>query len=337
MDDINNIPNINRLLPDYIHNHGRMAIFAFPGENIWHEVMHDSDKCCFSIYPFGNSADKRATDFNTYTDKSRTIAPEPCSYDEYVESLTQLIEELKRDGGKTVFSRVRQIKSHASPAAVAKAYWEKHPDTFRYLCASPETGIWFGATPELIIRRHDDNMYETMALAGTRRVSSDPWDVKNTDEHEFVIRHITDILCGCGLECHIGNGQAIAFGDIEHLAHKITFKPGNFSLSALALRLSPTPAISGYPVNIALDRISRYEKSPRYYYGGEIMACVDGREECYLNLRCAHVSPNDDKTWTYSIYCGGGITAMSEPESEWTETVLKSASLAEAISLCETM
>lgn len=333
----NYIPNFDRMLADCIQSHGQMAIFAFPGENIRHVVMPGRSECRFSIYPFGNAIGKKPADFNSCLNGNQLIEPTPCSHDEYVTSLTQLIDELKADGGKAVFSRVRQIKSHISPAVVSKVYWDKHPDTFRYICVSPETGVWFGATPELILRRRDDGLYETMALAGTRRVTSAPWDVKNTDEHEFVIQHIADVLNNCGLDYRIGDSHAIAFGDIEHLTHLIAFTPGNFGLSELALKLSPTPAICGYPVNLALDRITYYEKSPRYYYGGEIMACVDRREECYLNLRCAHASLNDDGAWTYSIYCGGGITAMSEVENEWTETALKSASLAEAISQSEMM
>ena len=47
-----------------------------------------------------------------------------------------------------------------------------------------------------------------------------------------------------------------------------------------------------------------------------------GQVKAYVNLRCAQFSEN-----AYCIYAGGGVTAESDAESEWSETSAKGASL----------
>ncbi|HUN02359.1 MAG TPA: chorismate-binding protein, partial [Niabella sp.] len=54
--------------------------------------------------------------------------------------------------------------------------------------------------------------------------------------------------------------------------------------------------------------------------------------DLYINLRCMQVGK--DKI---AIYTGGGITAASDAEEEWQETILKSKTVAEKINPSKTM
>ncbi len=248
---------------------------------------------------------------------------------QYNSQVYQIVQALKRNGGKTVLSRVLTLNCCIDWPNVIDRYFVKCKNAFRYVYFTRETGCWLGATPETLIETtHADNTFKTMSLAGTRQYmdNDSEWDVKNMQEHDYVTDFIVDTLRGMGINPQVHAAENVRFGNIEHLCHRITGMLGNVNIKDLITNLSPTPAVSGYPRNKALSDIARYEVHPRYCYAGNVGVCDENGYHIYVNLRCVHF--NEERC---CLYTGGGLTAMSNADDEWSETDAKMSVLLESI------
>lgn len=263
----------------------------------------------------------------------------------YMAQVHELTKTARTIHGKVVLSRIIAGESSGkTPLEVAIAYFKGQTDTLRYMFFTQETGLWIGATPELLVSftptsaSDGQGIITTMALAGTRRLSTDPtWDEKNIAEQEFVSRHITDCLKHAGIVRAHKSVSTLRLKNVEHIC--TTFTTEGTLQQAVDLRssLDPTPAVGGYPTDTALERISYYETHERLCYAGTINIrdrAGDGFRT-YVNLRSMLIAPGIDggyrPTFRYNIYVGGGITASSEPETEWLETAEKASLMLEAL------
>lgn len=244
----------------------------------------------------------------------------------------QIVNRLKKArSGKVVLSRLVVGETRGlSVGEYARGYFEELPDTFRFVYFTQETGLWVGATPELLIDYDlDSRCFQVMSLAGTRQVSDAPWDEKNIDEQRYVTNFILDSLKELG----VADGEATGpvnrrFDSIEHLCTTITGHydgPPHDLISAL----SPTPAVAGMPRDAALHDIYNFEIHPRHCYAGYLAVKEAHRIRAFVNLRSAFLYPlNDEKnTIIYNIYVGGGITSRSIPADEWAETEAKASAM----------
>lgn len=263
-----------------------------------------------------------------------SLTPSPWRYDtvreKYRNGLCGLIARLEKSGGKTVISRV--LTGNAVSVRwsdVCRIYFAGFGGCFRYCFYHPLAGCWIGATPELLLdcdMRSGD--VTTMSLAGTRPVAEHglPWDAKNVEEHDIVTRYIADTLAAVGVSCNVSDAESLGYGTIEHLCHRIRGNIGDRSPFDVLNRLSPTPALAGYPLDRALGEIAAIERHPRLMYGGYVGIMDYNRLRAFVNIRCAHFD-----TKRYCVYGGGGITSKSVPEAEWDEAAAKMSPLLNAI------
>ncbi|MCM1518399.1 MAG: chorismate-binding protein [Pseudoflavonifractor sp.] len=242
--------------------------------------------------------------------------------EDYLSGVGAVIDRLKRDGGKTVISRVMcESCGGYDWVAVVDEYFGMFPSCFRYCFYHPLSGFWIGATPELLL---DCNLptgcFSTMSLAGTRPVTDHelPWDDKNVREHDMVTRYISDTLDDLGIRHEVSDATSLRYGTVEHLCHHITGHLDGVSPLALVNRLSPTPALAGYPLEAALEDIAAVERHPRHMYGGYVGIISDDRLRTFVNIRCANFGSD-----SVCVYGGGGITAQSSPADEWAEAEAK--------------
>ncbi len=95
------------------------------------------------------------------------------------------------------------------------------------------------------------------------------------------------------------------------------------AVAELALRLSPTPALCGFPVESAMRIIDVCENFDRSYYGGFCGPYQnEGDFNFFVNLRSLRLTPAG-----CALYAGGGINEMSAPDDEWLETENKLSTL----------
>lgn len=259
----------------------------------------------------------------------------------YGEAFRAMTGRLKKYGGKVVLSRHEAIFSSRDIVDVAGDYFSQSPGTFRYLSFTPETGVWLGATPEVLLETSADNEIRTMALAGTKPAGdqSGDWDEKNTLEHRVVVDFITDILASHGLEVDRADTIDLRAGAVTHLCTPITARGEIHSPMTIVNDLNPTPAVAGWPRDMAMAEIDALETHLRRCYSGIVGVRHNGELRIFVNLRCAFVARGSlygTPGWIYNLYAGGGLMADSDVEQEWDETDRKLSVLRSCLDIAPT-
>lgn len=248
---------------------------------------------------------------------------------------------------KVVLSRALEVDTAKPAIDLYKALVSTYTEAFTYLWFHPEVGLWLGATPETLLTVNG-NRFETMSLAGTQAYKGTlkvDWGQKERDEQQIVTNTIKHVLAPESRQLAINEAETTKAGLLLHLKTAITgtFKP-SFSLKAVLEKLHPTPAICGYPKDVAKKFILENEHYNREFYTGFLgelnMPSEDvrsattknleqaayrrhrGISNLYVNLRCLKLIGNKA-----TVYVGGGITADSIPEDEFWETHRKSQTM----------
>lgn len=214
---------------------------------------------------------------------------------------------------KLVLSREKPFSTPFHPSEAFLRACRSYPDSFTYLCRSPQSGLWMGSTPEILLKG-EGNQWQTVALAGTQPWSDHcMWDHKNRHEQALVAQYIRAQLCGLGITPTESEPQTVRAGALAHL--KTTFRfASDVPLSQIVNALHPTPAVCGLPRDEAIRFILENEGHHRSYYSGYVGTLAPGAAALYVNLRCLH---------NHTLYAGGGLLPESTLESEWTETERK--------------
>ncbi|MDE5806801.1 MAG: chorismate-binding protein, partial [Muribaculaceae bacterium] len=210
------------------------------------------------------------------------------------------------------------------------------PDAMVFCFFTPQSGLWIGASPELLLQKSDDSLF-TMALAGTRLADTQKaWDEKNIEEQKMVANYIASLLEKNNLIFDRDEEPSTKkSGSIEHLCTSFHIhapaKVDSQWLTSFLHDFSPTPALCGFPKEKAYDMIGRIENFSRGYYGGFFGPfSPDGDFSLFVLLRALRVE--NDK---WCMFAGGGITSASEPEKEWIETRNKADSVISKLSFMD--
>lgn len=262
-----------------------------------------------------------------------TPAPSDPTFSEYATQFASMKNVLEQgEVKKVILSRSIRIEQHLIPAA-AETFVQltrKYPDAFVYLIASPTTGIWMGASPELLIKRQND-LFSTVSLAGTRFPSHpvQDWTAKETEEQALVSNYIDNILNNFNItDFEKAGPEIIRAGDLVHLKTTYKFRWREHpDVAQFVDALHPTPALCGEPKQAALNLIKKVESHSRLFYGGFLGPVSTGHLDLYVNIRCMRLEPG-----YCTLFAGGGLTRLSELHSEWRETVAKSRTLLSVIS-----
>ncbi len=235
----------------------------------------------------------------------------------------------KGDLKKLVLSRVKNVHVDNSFDIVSlfKKLNQKHLHSFNYLLFTPQSGIWLGASPEILLKI-DNEKAKTIALAGTQKRNNSSnyiWKEKEVEEQKFVIDYIQQIL-----EKQIPKSQiemtneTIEAGKMAHLRTNFSF-PSKYvkDLVGFLKDLHPTPAVCGLPKKEAKQFIVQNEAHNRAYYSGFLGPVnMNNKTHLFVNLRCLKMESK-----ILSLFLGGGLTKDSIVEKEWEETELKATTL----------
>lgn len=227
---------------------------------------------------------------------------------------------------KVVISRREDLELSLDVPSTFNKLTEAYPNAIVY-ALNLNGAVWMGATPETLLTSDEHALY-TMALAGTRRPDGPEFTEKEFDEQLAVTESIHDVLLRMGSTKIDARGpDTITAGPVQHLITRIEASlPLSGNSSTWAKELHPTPAVCGMPKTEALEIISQLENYHRELYAGYIGWLSDESSRYYVNLRCMQVGQK-----RVALYAGGGITAQSDPESEWDETVVKLTTLKNVI------
>ncbi|MEM6525120.1 MAG: chorismate-binding protein [Bacteroidota bacterium] len=205
---------------------------------------------------------------------------------------------------------------------------KSYPGAFTSLVYTPTSGLWLGATPELLLELKA-NTFKTVSLAGTQKFTGQSltdvaWTQKEIEEQALVSRYIINCFKKIRLREFDENGpKTVKAGNLIHLKTEFTvdMESTNFhDLGSVMLKLlHPTSAICGMPLNPSLEFIHKHENYDRGYFSGYLGPVdFDNSTSLFVNLRCMTIAGN-----TATLYAGAGVTADSNPEKEWQETEMK--------------
>lgn len=194
--------------------------------------------------------------------------------------------------------------------------------------------IFFGATPELLVRRRGRRI-EAQALAGSIASDASPDkrrelerrlldSAKDRLEHDLVVRYLVERLDrSCGAAAAESLPGVRVLKNVLHLETPIQAALAATAKSPhvldLVRALHPTPAVAGSPTARALQAIRRSEDRDRGWYAGPV-GWFDGHGDGEFSLALRSCLAAGRKGLLYS---GAGIVADSDPDCELAETNLK--------------
>jgi isochorismate synthase len=233
---------------------------------------------------------------------------------------------------KVVLSRKEIIElENFDLVATFEKLVQLYPNAFVYCFFHPKVGVWFGATPEQLVKANV-NVFETMALAGTQKdYGSDEiiWEKKEREEQQYVTDYIVDQLQEVALEVSVTEPYSFKAGSVWHLKTDIWgVLNAGFSLKQVVRLLHPTPAVCGLPKEISKAFILENENYDRAFYTGFLgelntsFAVDSVSSDLFVNLRCMQIKGSQAH-----LYVGCGITKDSIAENEWMESVNKSMTM----------
>lgn len=243
------------------------------------------------------------------------------------------IESIRRNEfQKVVLSRSETVKlEHFDAIATFKKLTHTYPAAFTYCFFHPQIGMWFGASPEQLLKV-STNRFETMALAGTQKFDGNEnvdWKNKEKEEQRFVTDFILENLENVTSDIAFSSPYTYRAGNLLHLKTDISGTLHEDSnVRQLLDILHPTPAVCGLPKDKARDFILENEGYDRNYYSGYLgeldLGFHSGQSmtDLFVNLRCMEI-----KNGSAVLYIGCGVTKDSEPQKEYIETVNKSMTI----------
>ena len=242
---------------------------------------------------------------------------------------TMIFEIEKGQISKIVASRKEDFfPKHIDIISLFQKIFHQYSTAFRYCFYHPEIGVWLGATPEKLLSVNR-NILQTMAYAGTQKYEGKTdviWGEKEKQEQQFVTDFIVETLRNEAKDIELSEPFTSQAGTLLHIRTDINAKlKDDFSLEKIIQKLHPTPAVCGFPKDLAKQYILTSEGYDRKFYSGflgELNIGENKTSELYVNLRCMEIQ--DKKV---RFYMGCGITKDSIPEKEFFETVNKSITM----------
>ena len=241
---------------------------------------------------------------------------------------------------KVVPSRKKTLSYSQNPdlGTHFKNLCDTYANAFVSLTYSKQTGLWLGATPELLIGIDENRVFKTVALAGTQKYHSHininevAWTQKEIEEQALVSRYIINCFKKIRLrEFEESGPKTVVAGDLLHLktVYTVNMDETNFpQLGSVMLDLlHPTSAICGMPLEPSEVFLAKEEGLDRALFSGYI-GPVNFKKttDIYVNLRCMQIFENE-----IVLYAGSGVTEDSSPTKEWLETEMKMNTLLNVI------
>ena len=244
---------------------------------------------------------------------------------------------------KIVLSRLLELDTDVSvdTGALLERLIAQNPASFNFHVPLPDGGALLGASPELLLRK-EGRHFSSLPLAGSaRRQPDDVLDreagnrllasEKDRLEHDLVTQAMRKVLAPRSDSLAMPDSpQLVTTPTLWHLATPIEGQAkADENALTLACLLHPTPALSGFPNDVAKQLIGQLEPFDRELFGGIVGWCDDeGNGEWVVTIRCARVRENRIR-----LFAGAGIVPASSPLGEWRETGVKLSTMLNAFGL----
>ena len=215
----------------------------------------------------------------------------------------------------------------ADVAALGAALADLNPAPFSAVVRVPAAGTHVAsASPERFLRRDGRRVWSS-PIKGTAP-TADRLTAKDRAENVMIVDLVRNDL---GRVCEHGSVTVPALWSVEHhpgLVHLVSTIEGRLrdgvGWPEVIGATFPPGSVTGAPKLAAMAHIERLEPVPRGVYCGAVGWVDADRGEGELNVAIRTFWFEDGAV---HFGTGGGITWVSTPEGEWTETELKAARL----------
>lgn len=249
------------------------------------------------------------------------------------------------DIDKVVLSRLIDIETDAPVDldALLNRLISQNPTSYNFHVPLPDGSSLVGASPELLLRKSGKN-FSSLPLAGSARRDKENIQrdgeigaqllrsTKDRHEHGLVTQAMQTVLRPYSQYLTLSEQpELITTPTLWHLATPIygQVKDSEDNALSLACLLHPTPALSGFPHDVAQKLIAELEPFDRELFGGIVGWCdAEGNGEWVVTIRCARVGGKHVR-----LFAGAGIVPASSPESEWRETGVKLSTMLHVLGL----
>lgn len=188
-----------------------------------------------------------------------------------------------------------------------------------------------GFSPELVLSFNAGGTVFTEALAGTQSCGNKAEATSLQDNPKEVMEHLIAVRGAMRRLRHICKEGTIVIsefmstvtrGSVRHLCSRVSGSalPGKSGWDSIRSNIT-VPAL---PQGRNAEAIEAFEPAPRELYGGSVVM-IDGAASFEAALVLRTVFQDQTRQW---LQAGAGVTALSDPAREFTETCEKLASIA---------